>query len=311
MFLCPSISLPLLLSVFSLVSSSSVCPCMDFFRLMGFLGGGIAKSGATVQWRIQDFPEVVANFWVWGKNSIFGKIFAKNCMEMKEIGPRGGMSLAPSPWIRQCCPLQGEMLDSPLYTVVTDISWSNRELRLHEGIWLKLDHRRFQKASSYWGIYGPSQRWIQDFSDGGYLPQKGERQPNIWPNFAENCMKMEKNWTGDTHAKFYYVDPLLLLLVDAPQKPGSFTAKLYSKKKICTFQKFVGNCYWKSKLDFTLFHCLRSIMCRNTKHLHVSVRLCLTFDCCHQGTTAQKYDAQCGARTHDPGIKSHMLYRLS
>ena len=36
----------------------------------------------------------VANPWVWGENLLFGKIFAKNCMKMKEIGPAGG---CPSP----------------------------------------------------------------------------------------------------------------------------------------------------------------------------------------------------------------------
>ena len=33
--------------------------------------------------------------WVWGKNLLFDKIFAENCMEMAEIGPRGGAFLAP------------------------------------------------------------------------------------------------------------------------------------------------------------------------------------------------------------------------
>ena len=35
------------------------------------------------------------NPWVWGKNLLFGKIFAENCMKMKEIGPEGPVSLAP------------------------------------------------------------------------------------------------------------------------------------------------------------------------------------------------------------------------
>ena len=30
-----------------------------------------------------------ANPRVWGKNLLFCKIFAKNCMEIKEIGPKG------------------------------------------------------------------------------------------------------------------------------------------------------------------------------------------------------------------------------
>ena len=46
------------------------------------------------QWRIQDFPNVGGNPWVWGENLLFGKIFAENCRRKKEIGP-GGASLAP------------------------------------------------------------------------------------------------------------------------------------------------------------------------------------------------------------------------
>ena len=36
-----------------------------------------------------------ANPLVFGKNLLFGKIFAKNCMKMKDFGPRIS-------WIRQC-----------------------------------------------------------------------------------------------------------------------------------------------------------------------------------------------------------------
>ena len=31
----------------------------------------------------------------WAENLLFGHIFPKNCMKMKEIGPRGGASLVP------------------------------------------------------------------------------------------------------------------------------------------------------------------------------------------------------------------------
>ena len=41
--------------------------------------------------------------WVWSKKPIIWKVFAKNCMKMKEIGPRGVPS---APWIRQCSNLQ-------------------------------------------------------------------------------------------------------------------------------------------------------------------------------------------------------------
>ena len=37
-----------------------------------------------------------ANPYVWGDNLLFDKIFAENCMKMKEIGPREGASLASS-----------------------------------------------------------------------------------------------------------------------------------------------------------------------------------------------------------------------
>ena len=35
------------------------------------------------------------NPWVWGKNLLFSKICDENCMNMKEIGPRG-TPLGPS-----------------------------------------------------------------------------------------------------------------------------------------------------------------------------------------------------------------------
>ena len=57
---------------------------------------------SRVQWQIQDFPGGGANRLVLDKNLLFGKIFAKNCMEIKEIGLRGGVpSALPSTWIRQ------------------------------------------------------------------------------------------------------------------------------------------------------------------------------------------------------------------
>ena len=46
--------------------------------------------------QISQFPRISqtggrgANSWVWGKNLLFGKIFVKHCIKMKEIGPRGG-----------------------------------------------------------------------------------------------------------------------------------------------------------------------------------------------------------------------------
>ena len=43
------------------------------------------------QWQIQDFPEGVANPWVWSENLLFGKIFAENRMKIKEHGRRGAI----------------------------------------------------------------------------------------------------------------------------------------------------------------------------------------------------------------------------
>ena len=45
---------------------------------------------------IQDFPDGAGGpTCVWAENLSFDKIFAKNCLKMKEIGPRGGASPAP------------------------------------------------------------------------------------------------------------------------------------------------------------------------------------------------------------------------
>ena len=51
------------------------------------------KNSCPIQWRIQDFPEGGANPWDWGKNLLFGKIFAENCMKMKDN--QGGGSAHP------------------------------------------------------------------------------------------------------------------------------------------------------------------------------------------------------------------------
>ena len=51
------------------------------------------------QWWMQHFPDRGgANLHGGGANLLFGQIFGKNYMKMKEFGSRGGhMSLAPSP----------------------------------------------------------------------------------------------------------------------------------------------------------------------------------------------------------------------
>ena len=38
---------------------------------------------------------------VWGENLLIGKIFAKNCMKMKEIGSNGGGKVPSNHWIRR------------------------------------------------------------------------------------------------------------------------------------------------------------------------------------------------------------------
>ena len=44
-----------------------------------------------MQWQIKDFPDGRGALTpVFGQNLIFGKIFARNCMKMKEFGQRGG-----------------------------------------------------------------------------------------------------------------------------------------------------------------------------------------------------------------------------
>ena len=35
--------------------------------------------------------------WIWGKSLLFGKIFAENCMEIKEIGPGEGCTSLGTP----------------------------------------------------------------------------------------------------------------------------------------------------------------------------------------------------------------------
>ena len=52
------------------------------------------------QWRIQDFPDGGSHEPLDLRQNpiyvLFGKIFAENCMKMKEFGPRGGSApLAP------------------------------------------------------------------------------------------------------------------------------------------------------------------------------------------------------------------------
>ena len=50
------------------------------------------------------FPrQADTNSSIWAENLLFDKIFAKNYMKMKVIGPRGEpLPSAPPPWIHQC-----------------------------------------------------------------------------------------------------------------------------------------------------------------------------------------------------------------
>ena len=42
-----------------------------------------------------------ANIWVWLNNLLFGKIFAENCMKMKEIWLKGSLATNPALSINQ------------------------------------------------------------------------------------------------------------------------------------------------------------------------------------------------------------------
>ena len=59
------------------------------------------------QRRIQDVAEWGANPREDYANLLFGKIFAENCMKMKEFGPRGGLRPWLPTWIRHCSNLCG------------------------------------------------------------------------------------------------------------------------------------------------------------------------------------------------------------
>ena len=62
---------------------------------------------ACMQWRIQYFPERgCSNPRAEDANLSFGKIFAENCMEMKEI----------TPWACPYCPLDPPSQDS-IFTI--------------------------------------------------------------------------------------------------------------------------------------------------------------------------------------------------
>ena len=63
----------------------NVLPSMDGLQSIG-------------QWRIQDFPEVGAPTLHGGRQHMILPTFPKNCMKLKEFGPRAGRaSLAPPP----------------------------------------------------------------------------------------------------------------------------------------------------------------------------------------------------------------------
>ena len=47
------------------------------------------------QWRIQDFPEVGHQSWGEGRQHTILPKFPKNCMELKEFGPRGARPSRP------------------------------------------------------------------------------------------------------------------------------------------------------------------------------------------------------------------------
>ena len=75
------------------------------WRFKKWLGRSLAPVDlVAIRWRIQDFPEGYANSGRMrrvGTKVLFGKIIAKNCMKMKEIGSRMRLELPWHPtWIR-------------------------------------------------------------------------------------------------------------------------------------------------------------------------------------------------------------------
>ena len=77
----------------------------------------------TLQWWIQDFPEVIANSQSWCANLLFYKFFARNCMKMKEfwISRRAcipGGPLDERIWISRRACIPGGPLDLPMHSHV-------------------------------------------------------------------------------------------------------------------------------------------------------------------------------------------------
>ena len=56
-----------------------------------------------------DLVNKKSNPWSWGESLLFGKIFAENCMKMKEIEPRGGMCVSQGQWL-----VRGTVLRTPI-----------------------------------------------------------------------------------------------------------------------------------------------------------------------------------------------------
>ena len=79
---------------------------------------------SMLQWRIQDFSDGGTSPWIWAKSLLFGKIFAENCMKMKEIALRGGIH----PW-RSHGPanvLFWKVNETCVHTCQPTYSWSAR-----------------------------------------------------------------------------------------------------------------------------------------------------------------------------------------
>ena len=56
------------------------------------------------------------------RKPIFDKIFAVNCMKMKEIGPGGGFASLVSPWIRQWPVLENSEIYFEFYSTVAELA---------------------------------------------------------------------------------------------------------------------------------------------------------------------------------------------
>ena len=93
--------------VFILVKWGTLSSFRSFFKGLFTICNCNCDFFLPLQMVVADQP------WRGGKNLLFDKIFAKNCIKLKEIGQRGGTSLVPS-WIRQSIGCVGFNVNVPM-----------------------------------------------------------------------------------------------------------------------------------------------------------------------------------------------------